>query len=130
MARQPLNTFKRGLGRLPPAQVQTVQAVSWRTGQGSSSAARGYGYRWQRFRLDWLAKHPLCAFCALRGQVTAATVVDHVEPHRGDPVAFWAGPFQSLCASCHSQDKQRQEQAADGAGWAEHWRQLERFKGE
>ena len=44
----------------------------------------------------------------LRGRVTAASVADHVEPHRGDPVKF-EGPLQSLCASCHSSIKQSLE---------------------
>src|SRR5262249_27959446 len=43
--------------------------------------------------------------CLNRGRITAATVVDHVEPHRDDPVRFWTGKVQSLCASCHSGPK-------------------------
>jgi hypothetical protein len=39
------------------------------------------------------------------GKVTPATVADHIEPHRGDPVKF-AGPIQSLCLPCHSIHKQ------------------------
>jgi hypothetical protein len=31
-----------------------------------------------------------------------ATECDHIQPHRGDPVKFYSGPFQSLCKSCHS----------------------------
>ena len=30
------------------------------------------------------------------------TVVDHIRPHRGDPVLFWDEKnWQSLCKSCH-----------------------------
>lgn len=51
--------------------------------------------------------------CQKAGRVTAATVCDHVEPHRGDEEKFWAGPFQSLCDQepwrCHSSTKQQQE---------------------
>src|SRR5690348_4661805 len=65
--------------------------------------------RWKRLRLVHLAREPLCAMCTAEGMVTAATVVDHVTPHRGDVVAFWRGPFQSLCQSHHSSDKQRIE---------------------
>jgi 5-methylcytosine-specific restriction endonuclease McrA len=44
--------------------------------------------------------------------VTLATVVDHVEPHRGDQERFWdERNWQALCASCHSSDKQREEAA-------------------
>src|SRR5215467_16084333 len=52
-----------------------------------------------------LRLEPLCQMCLNRGRITAATVVDHVEPHRDDPVRFWTGKVQSLCASCHSGPK-------------------------
>lgn len=50
-----------------------------------------------------------------------ATVCDHVRPHRGDPVLFWGGPFQSLCKAHHDRDKQRAErgQGEDEEGWPE-----------
>jgi hypothetical protein len=41
-------------------------------------------------------------------------VRDHIERHGGDPVRFWHGPFQSLCAPCHSSEKQRQELSLGG----------------
>lgn len=47
--------------------------------------------------------------CAVGGFRTTATVVDHVEPHRGDPTKFWSGPFQSLCSHHHNAAKQRVE---------------------
>lgn len=65
--------------------------------------------RWQGIRAGVLAEQPLCVMCDALGLVEPATVVDHVEPHRGDAGRFWSGPFQALCASCHSRHKQRQE---------------------
>jgi hypothetical protein len=47
-------------------------------------------------------------------RITAATVCDHVHPHRGDEVLFFSGPFQSLCETCHNSAKQREEVAARG----------------
>lgn len=44
--------------------------------------------------------------CKRIGRKTKATVVDHVEPHRGDPVRFFRGPFQSLCKPHHDSVKQ------------------------
>jgi hypothetical protein len=41
--------------------------------------------------------------------VTAATVVDHVTPHRGDWTAFCTSPLQSLCKSCHDATKRQIE---------------------
>ena len=52
---------------------------------------------------------PLCALCDRRGRITAATVADHIEPHHGDPDAFWTGKLQSLCKSCHDGAKQAEE---------------------
>ncbi|MGJ5817050.1 HNH endonuclease [Paludibaculum fermentans] len=64
--------------------------------------------RWKQLRAEKLRQHPLCKHCAERGIVTVATQVDHITPHRGDEHLFWHGPFQSLCASCHSA-KSRQD---------------------
>ena len=64
---------------------------------------------WHAIRGAQLAAEPLCRMCAVRGVVAEATVCDHVEPHRGDWQRFVGGPFQSLCSSCHSKDKQRIE---------------------
>ena len=57
--------------------------------QRPSAARRGYSPRWRRARAAYLAHHPLCAACQALGRVVPATVVDHVVPHRGDPVLFW-----------------------------------------
>lgn len=56
-----------------------------------------------------LQAEPLCRFCAAAGDVVAATVADHVTPHRGDAELFWSGELQSLCGDCHSQAKQQIE---------------------
>lgn len=67
-----------------------------------SSTRRGYGAAWQRARLRYLANHPLCVHCEARGEIRAATVVDHVDPHRGDMGKFWdVGNWQALCKRCH-----------------------------
>jgi|TARA_R100000501_G_scaffold15113_2_gene27451 hypothetical protein len=65
--------------------------------------------RWRKLRRSHLNANPICAFCEARGKVVLAKVCDHVNPHRGDDHVFWNGPFQSLCQSCHSGDKQRIE---------------------
>ena len=67
--------------------------------------------RWREIRAAQLAVEPLCRSCAARGRVTPASVCDHVVPHRGDAALFWGGPFQSLCTTCHSAEKQRQERS-------------------
>ena len=65
--------------------------------------------RWRNLRLRQLQQHPLCRMCMDEGKVTPAKVCDHIEPHRGDPVLFWSGPFQSLCIQHHNADKQQIE---------------------
>ena len=76
-----------------------------------SSSARGYNYKWQQARAQFLREHPLCVMCEAAGRVEAATVVDHITPHRGDQSLFWRrSNWQSLCATHHSRDKQREEQ--------------------
>lgn len=72
--------------------------------------------RWQATAKHQLTMEPLCAICFAAGRVTPATVCDHIEPHRGDPVKFWNGPFQSLCDQapwrCHSSVKQMEERGS------------------
>jgi 5-methylcytosine-specific restriction endonuclease McrA len=63
------------------------------------------GSYWLRRRRLQLVAHPLCKFCAERGAVVRATVVDHVKPHHGDWNEFCLGELQSLCASCHDSCK-------------------------
>lgn len=66
--------------------------------------------RWQKLRTTHLAAEPLCRMCWEQDKrATQATICDHIEPHRGNEEAFWAGPFQSLCKPHHDSDKQRME---------------------
>jgi len=52
--------------------------------------------------------------CRAEHRVTAATVCDHITPHKGNYAMFLSGPFQSLCASHHNSDKQE----IDGKGFS------------
>ena len=68
-----------------------------------SSTARGYNRRWRKVRKMYLNKNPLCVECLKSGIITPATVVDHIEPHKGDYGKFWdEDNMQSLCESCHN----------------------------
>lgn len=58
--------------------------------------------RWQAIRRAQLAMSPWCEECLRANIWTIATDVDHITPHRGDPLKFFAGPFQNLCHACHS----------------------------
>lgn len=82
--------------------------TSWR--EGKSSTQRGYGYKWQQYRLKFLQTNPLCNFCTNQGLVTEATVVDHIQPHEGDMKLFWeSANHQALCKKCHDSIKQKIE---------------------
>jgi len=82
-----------------------------------SSAERGYNARWRKARETYLRRNPLCVHCQELGRLTAATVVDHRVPHRGDSALFWdTDNWQALCKPCHDKWKQAQESADRRAG--------------
>lgn len=97
-----LKTLKPRLQTLDTSKAPTLQPGSWRTSD-MGSTARGYGYRWQKARERHLQAHPLCIECEREGCVTAATVVDHRIPHRGDQALFWdESNWDSLCTTHHN----------------------------
>ena len=53
---------------------------------------------------------PLCVMCVGQDRIEAATVVDHIKEHRGNPDLFWdTTNLQSLCESHYNAAKQRSE---------------------
>lgn len=67
-----------------------------------ASNKRGYDSRWRRARKRFLSVHPLCERCKENNILVAATVVDHIIPHRGDDRLFWDElNWQALCKHCH-----------------------------
>lgn len=75
-----------------------------------SSCKRGYDRTWQRYRLRYLAEHPLCANCETRGRIVLATVVDHKQPHKGDIYLFWKKDnHQGLCKRCHDRKTAKED---------------------
>lgn len=87
-----------------------------------SSTERGYNGAWRRYRLTFLAEHPLCELCLQEGRLDPLTgeteidasgkpvcgpvpagVVDHIQAHKGDQVLFWAkSNHRSLCTPHHN----------------------------
>ena len=66
--------------------------------------------RWRRLRLAHLIAEPMCRYCAEQGRVTVATLVDHIVPVMQNKLrAYDATNLQSLCASCHSGAKAKEE---------------------
>lgn len=67
-----------------------------------SASRRGYDRHWQRARELYLQSNAVCVECLSDGKIEAATVVDHIVPHKGDKRLFWnQGNWQALCKRCH-----------------------------
>jgi 5-methylcytosine-specific restriction protein A len=85
--------------------------------QRQTAAKRGYSSRWQKYRARYLQANPLCVMHQAWGQVVPATVVDHIQPHKGDQKLFWnPANHQALCKHCHDSHKQRQERSSKVIG--------------
>src|SRR5262249_6732878 len=52
---------------------------------------------WRRRTKHQLRSQPLCEMCLKDGRINAATIADHIEPHKGDQQKFFFGELQSLC---------------------------------
>ena len=66
--------------------------------------------RWKRLRAAHLRAEPCCRMCAERKRVTAGTIVDHIQPHKGNEALMWDPTnLQTLCDDCHQSDKRRIE---------------------
>lgn len=97
-------------GRCPKHQYAVRREHDARRG---SAAHRGYGHRWQKASKAFLRAHPLCQCPECdegRKRVTAATVVDHKVPHRGDMKLFWdSSNWQSMAKECHDAKTARED---------------------
>ncbi|WP_425105475.1 HNH endonuclease [Ancylobacter sp.] len=92
--------------RLTPAQEYDKRR--------GSARARGYTAEWDRAAKAYLASHPLCLGCTAEGRLTPATLVDHVEPHRGDMTKFWVMEmWQPSCRWHHDVVKKHLEARFD-----------------
>lgn len=95
---------------------QHQQRISKCDAARGSSHARGYDRAWAAARADYLDEHPLCVHCAKkRNMIVPATVVDHIQPHKGDKNLFWdVSNWQALCESCHN----RKTATEDRGSWS------------
>jgi 5-methylcytosine-specific restriction protein A len=86
--------------------------------QRGSSTEQGYGSKWREARLAHLSEHPLCVRCDAEGFVTAATVVDHIQPHKGDRNLFWSrSNWQSLCETHHNRKTAMEDGGFGNGAW-------------
>lgn len=101
----------------PPGEIPAgFLFMSWRK-EKTTANQRGYNSRWAKARKSYLLSNPLCVMCKQDGRLTAATVVDHITPHKGDQVLFWdKGNWQALCKLHHDSYKQRLELNGQAGG--------------
>ena len=90
----------------PKAQdTRTNESVNYR---------KLYNSQWVKQRKYYLNTYPLCVMCEAQGKLNAATVVDHIIPHKGNEQLFWdIHNWQPLCKPHHDRDKQRIERRGD-----------------
>ena len=107
------NSIATRAGYCAPCHKKNVQHFEK---QRATATQRGYGHSWHVARTKYLKSNPLCVWCLNEGHTTAATLVDHIVPHKGDVVLFWDyNNWQSLCRRCHDV-KSGQERAQSGRG--------------
>ncbi len=96
-----------------PTRSELRAATDRRRG---SARQRGYTTGWDKAARGFLNSHPLCIGCIAVDRVTAAELVDHIVPHKGDQVLMWdRSNWQASCAWHHNVVKQLLErQYADG----------------
>lgn len=97
-------------GRCPKHRRAEAREHDARRG---SSTERLYSYRWQQASKAFLSAHPLCMCDDCKAgdlRVTAATVVDHHIPHRGDRALFWDSTnWRSMSKPCHDAKTARED---------------------
>ena len=77
---------------------------------------------WRTLRRDQLRSEPLCSMCAKLGIVRAATVADHIIPHRGNVKLFFdRSNLTSLCKPHHDGPKQSWEKRGTPEVGADGW---------
>jgi len=73
--------------------------------------AQGLVVRYHPTLLEWLAKNPI--YDLMRVATCAATVVDHIVPHKGDPDLFWGEwNWQPLSKTYHDRKTGAEERMA------------------
>jgi 5-methylcytosine-specific restriction protein A len=93
-----------GCGVLVPSGRCAAHRVEREHARPAYAVDRWYRtVRWRRLRNIILREQPFCLACLIAGRKVLTVDVDHIRPHRGDPVLFWdLTNLQGLCKSCHT----------------------------
>lgn len=98
----------------PKGQRSRRQVNAEYDARRGSSRKRGYDTEWDKASAAFKQAHPLCLGCQAIGRIEAASVTDHIVPHRGDNALFWdPGNWQPACGWHHDVVKQRLETLFD-----------------
>lgn len=111
-----MTEMPKRLAVLPAATMRVPRHRSAQTSaeRRAPASSKGYGWKWMHAARAFRREHPLCVCCQANGATSAAEVVDHVVPHRGDERLFWdARNWQSLCHWCHNNVKSALERKYD-----------------
>ncbi|MGQ2989507.1 MAG: hypothetical protein ACT6RD_03400 [Brevundimonas sp.] len=100
-----------------PAAQQSRQQQNREADQRRGSAReRGYSRAWDLASKGHVRNDPLCRYCLLIGEYRAATLTDHLYPHRRFEGVFWIKTYWiSSCDDCHVGFKQRIERKGKAA---------------
>lgn len=100
-----------------PAAQQSRQQQNREADQRRGSAReRGYSRAWDLASKGHVRNDPLCRYCLLIGEHRAATLTDHLYPHRRFEGVFWIKTYWiSCCDDCHVVFKQRIERKGKAA---------------
>lgn len=118
---------KHRLKMLQPKAARLAPRVAVASGEGRDKvrarmdpSRKWYGSaRWRRLRQAVLVRDGWT--CQQTGQLLTDTpnrpnsaVVDHIQPHRGDPELFWdPSNLQAVAKGWHDSEKQRRERAGE-----------------
>ena len=98
-----------------------MSSVEWSELAPQLSGRMNNGHKWYRTaawqrlrRRIFVRDRYICAICGSlctgQGRSKRAPIADHIIPHKGNRALFWNEEnIQTLCYSCHSRHKQRQE---------------------
>ena len=77
-----------------------------------NASSRGYDSRWNRFRIQYLKRHPLCVDCmnAQQAQYIPAKEIHHIKKLKECPeLKYSESNLMALCHTCHSKRTARGE---------------------
>ena len=87
----------------PKSKKSLYNLKANKSGQWSKNSDKFYhSSKWRKLRIQVLIKNPMCVHCQRNGDVTLATVADHIKPVSQGGEIWSINNLQGLCESCHN----------------------------